>query len=103
MPKEKTLSERAREHADRQSPPPRYEPVQAGIFGLFVTAGVLLLFAAMVRIDIERFAPQFAITVAAGFIAPFWHYKRIERKNFDTYWSILSEWQKQQKADEPPF
>lgn len=101
--KEKPLYQQAQEYADRRCPPPRYRPSEAGCVGAFITMGVLMVFMMLSGLRPDDYHYPSIVTLALGFLAPYIHYKRIERRNFDAYLERLTELQERERAEAPPF
>lgn len=65
----------ARQNVERRSPPPKTEPVSAGIYGAAISGACILVFSTLAGFDTASFSGAFALTVIIGFLVPFVHFR----------------------------
>jgi hypothetical protein len=84
----------ARERADQLAPPPKHDPVVAGVIGMAAGGFVIAVFAGVARLDIDSLGIPFAITCAVCFAMPYFYFRsghsRNSRMFAEEYTSIIA-------------
>lgn len=76
------IQRRATERASRYAPPPREDPVHAGIAGVAIVGVVLTLFLGFAGIDQDAVLGASAATLAIGYLAPYLYLKHQANRHY---------------------
>lgn len=102
MPREKFLHEIATERASAYAPLPKYNPLQAGLFGLFFTTIMISLFVALGGLNAESLFWPASIVEAVGFAAPYFYVRHEARKHFEAHAKEYLALNEADEAKRPP-
>jgi hypothetical protein len=82
MERKPSLTEISDERAARRFPRPAYAPRQAGVFGAYTATSAIVAVAMLGGLKVDGHPAAVASTIAAGFLAPYIHYNRKERRHW---------------------
>ncbi len=74
--------ELASERASKYAPLPKISSMEWGLGGAFITGNVAALYGALAGASLQDHPTAFTWTVLAGFFAPFFYFKREEKKHY---------------------